>query len=236
MSQLKILITGCTGNLGGALARALLKKGHTVRGITRKPDSEKARKLADLGAEIVKGDYDDPASLRKAVSGMSQVFVMGTPYESGTDVETRQSIAIVDAVKKERINHLLYASVSDADRDTGIPHFDSKRKVEKYIESLDIPFTIIAPVYFFDNILSPFVLPSLKKGAFAMSLPPERTLQGVAVSDGRLAGGGLGSPAGRGGLRGRVCPVVGPEAAFRRRGGLQDPSFPPFQGLLLLLL
>jgi uncharacterized protein YbjT (DUF2867 family) len=183
MSQMKIMITGCTGNQGGALSGALLEKGHAVRGLTRKPDSEKARKLADLGVEIVKGDFDDPASLRKSISGMDALFAMGTPYEAGPDVETRQGYALADAAKAEGIAHLLYNSVSDADRDTGIPHFDSKRKVEKYIQSLEIPYTFICPVYFFDNILSPFVLPSLKKGALAMSLPPDRALQGAAVSD-----------------------------------------------------
>jgi uncharacterized protein YbjT (DUF2867 family) len=183
MSQLKILVTGCTGNQGGTLARALLKKGHTVHGLTRNPGSEKARDLAGLGAEIVKGDFDDSASLRKAMSGVDALFAMGTPYEAGTDVETRQGFALVDAAKAAGISHLLYASVSDANRNTGIPHFDSKLKVEKHIQDLDIPYTIVAPVYFFDNMLSPFVLPSLKKGSLAMSLPPDRALQGVAVSD-----------------------------------------------------
>ena len=58
-----ILITGATGNQGGAIARQLLSKGYRVRAMTRNPESEKSRSLAALGAEVVQGEFDDPASL-----------------------------------------------------------------------------------------------------------------------------------------------------------------------------
>jgi uncharacterized protein YbjT (DUF2867 family) len=79
--------------------------------------------------------------------------------------------------------HLVYSSVADADKDTGIPHFDSKREVEKHIEGLGIPYTIVAPVYFMDNLLAPWTLPQLKEGRFPMALPSSRPLQQIALSD-----------------------------------------------------
>jgi uncharacterized protein YbjT (DUF2867 family) len=183
MPKLTVLITGATGQQGGALARALLQRGHRIRAFVRNPESDKARQLGRLGAELVKGDFDDPASLRKAAAGVEAVFAMGTPRQAGPKEETRQGIAIVDAAKEAKVRHLLYSSVSDADRDTGVPHFDSKYEVERHIRSVDVPYTIVAPVYFYENFLSPFTLPGLKEGRLTMSLPAERKLQAIALAN-----------------------------------------------------
>jgi uncharacterized protein YbjT (DUF2867 family) len=182
MSKLTVLVTGPTGQQGGALARVLLQRGHTMRAFVRNPESEKARQLSRLGAELVEGNFDDPGSLRRAASGVDAVFAMGTPYQAGPEAETRQSMAIVDAAKEAKVRHLLYSSVSDADRSTGIPHFDSKYAVEQYIRSADVPYTVVAPVYFFENFLSLFMLPALKEGRLTMSLPPDRKLQAIALA------------------------------------------------------
>ncbi len=64
-----ILITGVTGNQGGAVAQALQGSGFPLRGLTRKPDSERAAALARQGVDIVKGDLDDEATLRRALAG-----------------------------------------------------------------------------------------------------------------------------------------------------------------------
>src|SRR3712207_3682406 len=99
------------------------------------------------------------------------------------EAETRHGISAADAAKAAGVGHLGYSSVANADKDTGIPHFDSKRKVEEHIEGLGIPYTIVAPVYFMENLLSPWTLPQLKEGRLPMALPSSRPLQQIALSD-----------------------------------------------------
>jgi len=181
--SLFVLVTGATGQQGGALAHLLLKKGHQVRAVTRKPESPAAKELQKAGAELAIGSFDDRGALERAADGVDAVFAMGTPYEVGPDAETRQGIALVDALKAAHVKHLVYTSVGNADRHTGIPHFDSKYEVEQHIKSLDLPYTIIAPVFFMENLLSPWFLPGLKDGKFTIALPGARRLQYIAVAD-----------------------------------------------------
>ena len=182
MSKLNILVTGATGQQGGALTQVLLKKGHSVRAFTRNPNSPKANDLKKAGAEIFAGDFEDTKSLQGAMKGVDAVFVMGTMWEVGTDGETRQGIAAADAAKAAGIKHLLYTSVGSADRHTGIPHFDSKMKVEEHIKKIGVPYTIIAPVFFMDNIFAPWMA-GLKEGRYPLALPPTQKLQQIAVAD-----------------------------------------------------
>jgi uncharacterized protein YbjT (DUF2867 family) len=108
---------------------------------------------------------------------------MATPFEAGTEGETRQGIAAVTAAKTAGAQHLVYSSVSDADRETGIPHFDSKFLVERHIQAQNLPYTIVAPAYFMDNLISPFMLPGLKQGTLSMAMPATRGLQQISVQD-----------------------------------------------------
>jgi uncharacterized protein YbjT (DUF2867 family) len=181
--RLSILVSGATGQQGGALARVLLEKGHSVRAFVRRPDSPEAKELERSGAELAVGDFEDPPMIEKAARGMDAVFIVATPFEAGTEAETRHGIAAADAAKAAGAEHLVYSSVADADKGTGIPHFDSKREVEKHIEGLGIPYTIVAPVYFMDNLLAPWTIPQLREGRLPMALPASRTLQQIALSD-----------------------------------------------------
>ena len=181
--KLSVLVSGATGQQGGALARMLLKKGHSVRAFVRRPASPEARELERLGAELAEGNFEEPSTIEDAAKGMDAVFVVATPFEAGTEVETRHGIAAADAARAAGVSHLVYSSVAGANQDTGIPHFDSKRKVEEYIEGLGVPYTIVAPVYFMDNLLASWTLPQLKEGRFSMALPPSRPLQQIALSD-----------------------------------------------------
>ena len=178
-----VLVSGATGQQGGALARVLLGKGHRVRAFVRKPDSPEAKELERLGAELAVGDLEKPSTIEDAARGMDAAFVVATPFEAGTEAETRHGIAATDAAKAAGVEHLIYSSVADADKDTGIPHFDSKREVEEHIEGLGIPYTIVAPVYFMDNLLAPWTLPQLEEGRIPMALPSSRPLQQIALSD-----------------------------------------------------
>ena len=78
-----VLVIGATGQQGGAVARALLSRGHRVRALTRKPDSDAARQLTSAGAELVTGDLGDATSVLKAASGVGTMFLMGTATRPG---------------------------------------------------------------------------------------------------------------------------------------------------------
>jgi uncharacterized protein YbjT (DUF2867 family) len=178
-----VLVTGATGKQGGSVVRALLDYGHRVRGLTREPNSEKARSLEEKGVEIVKGDFNDPDSIRKAMKDVDAVFLMGTSFEEGVEAEIKHGITVADIAKEENLKHLVYTSVSSANKSTGIPHFDSKFKVEEHIRKIGIPYTIIRPVSFMENFLAPWTIPKLKEGLIEGPLSPDRKSQSIAVRD-----------------------------------------------------
>ena len=182
-SKRTILVTGATGQQGGAVARALLSKGHRVKALTRKPDSEAARHLAAGGVEVVAGDLADGASVVRATGDVDTMFLMGNSYEAGMEEETRQGILAADAAKAAGVGHLIYSSVASADKKTGIPHFDSKYLVEKHIAGLGIPYTISAPVAFMENTVAPWAIDGLRQGVYAAALPPTRPLQQITIKD-----------------------------------------------------
>ncbi|MGR9373158.1 NmrA/HSCARG family protein [Rhizobium leguminosarum] len=178
-----VLVTGATGQQGGAVVRALIARGHRVKAISRRPESDGAKRLAAAGVEVVAGNLDDGASVATAAEGVDAMFLMGNSYEAGTDAETRQGIAAADAAKAAGIGHLIYSSVADAHKKTGIPHFDSKYLVEKHIAGLGIPYTISAPVAFMENTVAPWAIDGLRQGVYAAALPPARVLQQVTIDD-----------------------------------------------------
>ncbi|ASS56931.1 NmrA/HSCARG family protein [Rhizobium leguminosarum] len=178
-----VLVTGATGQQGGAVVRALIARGHRVKAISRRPESDGAKRLAAAGVEVVAGNLDDGASVAAAAEGVDAMFLMGNSYEAGTDAETRQGIAAADAAKAAGIGHLIYSSVADAHKKTGIPHFDSKYLVEKHIAGLGIPYTISAPVAFMENTVAPWAIDGLRQGVYAAALPPARVLQQVTIDD-----------------------------------------------------
>jgi uncharacterized protein YbjT (DUF2867 family) len=181
--RLSVLVSGATGKQGGALARTLIASKHTVYALTRQPSSKAGQELQKLGARLINADFDDPQSITKAARGIDAFFLMSTSYEKGAEVEKKQAIDAATAAKTVGIKHLVYTSVASADRNTGIPHFDSKHQVETYIRSLGMPYTIIAPVYFFENNISPWSIPSLKNGILQFALPPEKKMQMVACEN-----------------------------------------------------
>jgi uncharacterized protein YbjT (DUF2867 family) len=174
-----VLVTGATGQQGGALARLLLANGRHIRALTRKADSPAANELRSRGAELAIGDFEDRASLESAMRGVDAVYLMATPFGSGIEAEIRQGRTAADVARDSGVRHLVYSSVSDADRQTGIPHFDSKYEIEQHIQGLGIPYTIIAPAYFMENL----DLRSVREGRFGMPMPATRQLQQTALAD-----------------------------------------------------
>jgi uncharacterized protein YbjT (DUF2867 family) len=181
--KLNVLVTGATGKQGGHLVRELLARGHSVRALTRKPESAAAAELADRGVTIVPGNFDDEGSLERAARGVDTVFAMSTPFEAGAKTETNEGINIVRAAVRVRVKHLVYSSVAGADRASGIPHFDSKFEVEKEIRRSGIPFTIVAPVFFMENFLAEWMAAGIAQGSIAIAVPATRRLQQIAVED-----------------------------------------------------
>ncbi|RUV04889.1 NmrA/HSCARG family protein [Mesorhizobium sp. M6A.T.Cr.TU.017.01.1.1] len=179
----RVLVAGATGQQGGAVARALLSSGHRVKALTRRPDSDAARQLASAGAEIVTGDLGDTASVMKAAKDVDTMFLMGNSYEAGMEEEPRQGILAADAAKAAGVGHLIYSSVADANKKTGIPHFESKYLVEQHVERLGLPYTISAPVAFMENFVAPWSIGALSQGTHAFAVPAKRPLQLVALAD-----------------------------------------------------
>jgi uncharacterized protein YbjT (DUF2867 family) len=181
--KLNVLVTGATGKQGGHLVRELLARGHLVRALTRRPESPAAAALAERGATIVTGDFEDQSSLERAARGVDTVFAMGTPLESNVKTETREGINIVRAASTAGVRHLVYSSIAGADRATGIPHFDSKFEVEKEIRRSGVPFTIVAPVFFMENFLADYMAAGLAQGSISFAVPATRRLQQIALGD-----------------------------------------------------
>ena len=165
------------------VVEALLTRGHQVRALTRNPASPAANRLREQGVEIAVGDFTDHDSLVRAARGADAVYAMSTPYEQGAEKETAQGITITDAAKAAGVAHLVYSSVASANRATGIQHFDGKYAVEKHLQASGVPYTIVAPVFFMENLLQPWMLPSLRQGKLAMALPASRSLQQITVAD-----------------------------------------------------
>jgi uncharacterized protein YbjT (DUF2867 family) len=178
--ELTVVVTGSTGKQGGAVARGLLERGHKVRAVTRDPNSSQAKSLANAGATLVAASLEDTAAITKALEGATSLFAMSTPFEGGTQAETRQGISAADAAKAAGV-HLVFTSVGSANRQTGVPHFDSKYEVEKHIVRIGVRATVLAPVYFMENLY--LGKEQLAKGIYATPLPPTRQLAQVAVAD-----------------------------------------------------
>ena len=178
-NQRNILVTGATGQQGGSLARLLLQKKHKVHALTRNTQSTAAQDLRNRGAKILKGDLDDSDSLKRAVKDVQSIFLMGTPFEDGTEGEIRRGKLMADIAKENNIDHIVYSSVANADKNTGIPHFESKYKVEQHIKNLGIPYTIIGPAFFMENLLGP----GLEQGQLALPLSPSTILQQSALEN-----------------------------------------------------
>src|ERR1700726_1864689 len=176
-----ILITGVTGNQGGAVAQALKSSGFRLRGLTRAPDGERAAALARHGVEVVKGDLNDDATLRRALSGAWGVFGVQNSLEAGVEREEAQGKRLATLAREVGIEHFVYTSVGSAHKRTGVPHFDNKWRVEETVRSLNFPsHVILRPVFFMENLLAPF---SLHGSTLAWALKPGKKLQMIAVDD-----------------------------------------------------
>ncbi len=182
MAERIILISGATGQQGGATARALAGKGFKLRALTRNPDSNSAKALAAAtGAELVKGDLDDEASIAAALNGAWGAYGVQNTWTAGVEGEEAQGHRFAKLARAAGVQHYVYASVASADRQTGIPHFDNKSRVEDTVRGLGFPsYAIIRPVFFMENLPSPWFL---NGDQLVSTLDPKTVLQMIAVVD-----------------------------------------------------
>jgi uncharacterized protein YbjT (DUF2867 family) len=211
MSDKKIIaVVGATGAQGGGLVRAIhsdSNSGFTARALTRDINSDKAKALADLGAEVVAADVDDPASLKQAFAGAYGAFCV-TFYWAHFSPETEQAQArsMAEAAKEAGLKHVVWSTLEDTrtrvplDDDRmptlmekyKVPHFDAKGEADRLFTDLGVPTTFLLTSFYWDNFIYFGMGPKKgPDGKLAITLPMgDRPLPGIAAEDiGRCAYG-----------------------------------------------
>ena len=182
-SDRKVLVTGATGRQGGAVVRHMLPKGWKLRALTRDPGSHAARALTQKGVEVVQGDLEDAASIARAAAGVYGIYSVQDFWAVGAKREVQQGKNVADAAKKADVKHFAYSSVGGAERNTGIPHWESKWEVEKHIRTLGLPATVIRPAAFMEMYYVDQVEIGILKGKFADPIRADKPYQTIATDD-----------------------------------------------------
>ncbi|WP_019435922.1 NmrA/HSCARG family protein [Streptomyces sp. AA0539] len=189
-----VLVTGATGRQGGATARALLAAGVPVRALVRDPGTARARAVEALGATLVTGDLDDPASLRRAADGARAVFSVQMPdfAARGFDGELAQGRNLVEAARAAGVPQFVHTSVSrnEAPQWSGwaamTPYFAAKSGIEDAVRAADFPsWTLIRPAFFMENFepAMEFLFPRGVAGGLVSVIKPTTRLSLVAATD-----------------------------------------------------
>jgi uncharacterized protein YbjT (DUF2867 family) len=188
----------------------LAAKKVRVRVLTRNLESPKAKSLAARGVELVRGDFEDVASLRTALAGVSAAFsVQQWTEKGGTAAEELNGKRFADAVKASGSPHLVYSSAEGVERKSGLGHYESKWAIEQHIRDLKLPATILRPVGFMDALGVPAVQRGMYLGMFRANWGVSYRVQFVATYDiGWFAARALEVPER---YAGRVIPLAGDE-------------------------
>jgi uncharacterized protein YbjT (DUF2867 family) len=211
MADRKIIaVVGATGAQGGGLVRAILDDPHggfTVRAITRDVNSDKAKGLARLGAEVVAANVDDAASLKRAFTGAYGAYCVTFFWEHfSPKKEQAQARAMAEAAKQAGLKHVIWSTLEDTRRwvplsdsrmptlmgEYKVPHFDSKGESNHLFTDLGVPTTFLQTSFYWDNFIGFGMGPKKgPDGKLAFTLPMgDRKLSGIAAEDiGRCAYG-----------------------------------------------
>jgi uncharacterized protein YbjT (DUF2867 family) len=204
MTDKKIIaVVGATGAQGGGLVRAILndpKGGFTARAITRNTKSDKARELAQLGADLVTADIDDEASVRKAFEGVQGAFCVTFFWEHfSPEKEIAQVQNMAEAAKAAGVKHVIWSTLEDTRQwvpltdnrmptlkgKYKVPHFDGKGESNKLFTNLGVPTTFMLASFYWDNLI--FFGMGPKKGPdgkLAITFPMgDKKLPGIAAED-----------------------------------------------------
>lgn len=168
---MKILVTGGTGNVGGAVVSELLKRGAEVRVLSRK--QPEAGKLP-AGVEVAIGDLLDPVAVEKAMQGVDKLFLLNAVV---TD-ELTQALIAYGIAKKVGLKHVTYLSVFKVDQFRDVPHFASKLAIENALREFGVPYTILRPAYYIQNDIN---LKDALLGAGVYPMPIG--IAGIAAAD-----------------------------------------------------
>lgn len=210
-----IAVVGATGAQGGGLARAILddpEGGFAVRALTRHPDSDAARALADQGAEVVEADLNDVDSVRAAFQGCWGAYCVTNYWEYfSPEREMEQARHMATAARDDDLRHVIWSTLDDTRRKVPldddrmptllgrykVPHFDAKEEANAYFEGMGVPTTFLYTVFYWDNLVHFGSGPQRgEDGTLNFVLPmDDAKLPGIAVEDiGRCAYGTSDSP------------------------------------------
>ncbi|MET9888182.1 NmrA/HSCARG family protein [Streptomyces sp. NPDC006430] len=197
-----ITVFGATGQQGGAVARAALQdkdSGFGVRAVTRRPDSDRARELESLGAEVVRADMDDEASLAPALEGAYGAFLVTNFWEDMSAAhEKTQALALAGAAGHAGVQHAIWSTLEDTreciplDDDRmptlqgsyKVPHFDAKAEADHFFTDAGIPITFLRTTFYWENLQTMFAPQRGEDGTYELVYPMgDRKLSGIAVDD-----------------------------------------------------
>lgn len=204
MAEKKIIaVLGATGAQGGGLVRAIMNDpsgGFTARAITRNPNSDKAKALAKLGAEVVQGDVDDQASLTKAFTGAYGAYCVTFYWDHmSPDKEKAEAKAMAQAAKAAGLKHVIWSTFEDTRKlvplndnrmptlmdHYKVPHFDAKSEADKFFTEAGVPTTFLLTSFYWDNLINFGMGPKKdQNGTLAFTLPmSDRKMPGIAAED-----------------------------------------------------
>ncbi|MDR3439291.1 NmrA/HSCARG family protein [Telmatospirillum sp.] len=155
---MSILVTGSTGTIGSQVLAHLQGRNLDIRALTRSPETAQL----PSGVTAVRGDLADPESLRAALNGVETLFLLAPNVPD----ELTQAMLALTVAREANVKGIVYLSVFKAETYTDVPHFAGKHTVERMIEALDLPATILRPAYFIQNDLRQKD-PLFKIGAYA---------------------------------------------------------------------
>ena len=198
-----ITIFGATGAQGGGLARAILQDKNSefaVRAVTRDPQSEKAKALHDLGAEIVTADLGHPDSIRKAMEGAYGAFCVTFFWAHfSPEQEAAEAKSMAEAAKAAGVRHVIWSTLEDTrlkvplhdDRmptlmgKYKVPHFDSKGESNHFFTDIGVPTTFLLTTFYWENMLYFGMGPKKgPDGVLAITFPMgDKKLSGIAAED-----------------------------------------------------
>ena len=172
MAKKIIVVFGATGAQGGSVARAILNDANSefaVRAVTRDPNSDKAKALASLGAEVVVGDIDDIESIKRALAGAyGAYFVTFFWAHLSPEKEMAEAKNMAEAAKAAGLTHAIWSTLEDVRKSVPlsddsmptirdkwkVPHFDGKGASDQYFVEAGVPVTYLLAPYFWENLIN----------------------------------------------------------------------------------
>lgn len=216
MSKKIITIFGATGLQGGGLCRSILSdktSEFSVRAVTRNPDSDKAKALKDLGAEVVKGDIDDKAAVRKVLEGAyGAYFVTFFWAHFSAEKEYAEAETFAECAKDANLKHVIWSTLEDTRKFVPlddnrmptlqgkykVPHFDAKGEANHFFTDLQVPTTFFRASFYWDNFIFFGSGPQKSEdGKYYLTFPLDgKAMAGIASEDiGKCAYGVFKNPA-----------------------------------------